>query len=183
MVRRDPVREADNGALREPKLPPPVDPSKVTDDHRVKFHVAEFVALKNEVLEDVKTANKNFQYAATLSGGVVAWLLSTEGHTGVWPLALIVASFIPFLFTLLIGIDTLSIERRFSIKGAYLKRLEEEFGYGEGLGWEKYWHEHFRDIRSGTLKLWIALLLSDLVFAGIFTIFSIVRVTSASTWD
>src|SRR5690242_187469 len=110
-------------------MPPPVDPEKISDDDRVKFHLAEFTALKAEVQEDVKTANSNFQYAATISGVIIAWLLSTEKHRAIWTSALVVAAFVPLLFTLLFGWTTLRIERRFPHKGAYLKKLEDSFGY------------------------------------------------------
>jgi hypothetical protein len=135
---------------------------------RVTFHIAEFTALKKEVLEDIKSASANFQYAATLSGGIAAWLLSFSFEKTSVPttdnIPLAGAYWLPLLFTILLFGLWVAINWRFKFKGEYLLKVENVLGFKD-LGWEKTWARR-RSMRSPVI-LWVTLIILDMLLGAL----------------
>ena len=114
------------------------DPTVIRAEQRVLFHIAEFTAIRNEMVEEFKMVPANFRYAATLSGGIAAWLLTTHplvsGQAA--NIALKSAYWLPFLLTCLLGGLTRAYHKRSEQKHTYLKRVEDALGF-PNLGSEK----------------------------------------------
>jgi hypothetical protein len=111
------------------------------EDRSFGYHQAEYVALKAEVADTLKTMSSNFQYAILASAGVFTWLVAAThdpGHVPVFPLNPEIVQYtvwLPYLlsgftFTLSMGLYTRISEIR-----QYLTRLERALGT-KGLGYE-----------------------------------------------
>jgi hypothetical protein len=109
---------------------------KLEGKDRSTFHLEEFKAIKAEIAEDLKLIATNFQFAATLSGAIAAWILA-QGNVipNQFPpkAALAAASWLPLLLSALFGFTTFAIPRRFKIKGGYIRTIEENWRF-DNLG-------------------------------------------------
>jgi hypothetical protein len=106
------------------------DPTVVGAEQHASFHIAEFTALRNEMVEEFKMVPANFRYAATLSGVIAGWLLTTHpamsGQAAI--IALKCAYWLPFLLTFLLGLLTQAYHKRTQHKQAYLRQVEDALG-------------------------------------------------------
>jgi hypothetical protein len=120
-----------------------VEPSALVPDSAAEFHRAEFVALKSEVAEHMKSAAANFQYALLASSGIFAWLVAASLGSNRLPIspdwdrhAWLLPLFVSSLFCSLSCAVLFQIGRI----AQYLRIIEDTFGARE-LGWEKFFHE------------------------------------------
>ena len=80
-----------------------------------QFHQAEFVALKSEIAELVKTTAANIQYAAVGSAGIFTWLISATVIKDEVPFFTINSSYVhlapwlPFMLTALLAAITAAL--------------------------------------------------------------------------
>lgn len=131
--------------------------------------MAEFTSLRAEVSEDLKSIAANLQYAATLSGGVTAWILSKDHMIpsgALSSIALGVLWWLPFLLSCLFGGLSLAINRRIKIHGEYLCMIETKFRF-TGLGWEQFYKERRPGVSNMYYMLWCTLIGADFVL-GLF---------------
>jgi hypothetical protein len=142
------------------------DPTVVTSEKRASFHIAEFTALRSEMVEEFKMVPANFRYAATLSGVIAAWLLSWDRNVSGYAasVALKAAYWLPLLLTCLLGGLTQAYHLRTHHKQTYLRRVEDALGFHD-LGWEKQKSKeapHFKEAAM-YLPLWVILGVADLL--------------------
>ncbi len=154
-----------------PKSQPPLAPK---DEDRVKFHMAEFSALKAEVAELVKVASSNLQYALATSGGVTAWLLSAKAPKGEEKLLFSAqlhaqmhyAFLLPLLLALAFATLAFAAYRRIGHKAEYLKLLESWLR-AAGLGWERKFEHRTRMLGWLYGATWVGLLAFDAIVASL----------------
>ena len=60
---------------------PPAQPAEAALRDPKAFHEAEFTALKSEIVELVKAAAANFQYAVLSSGAIFAWIVAARSKS------------------------------------------------------------------------------------------------------
>jgi hypothetical protein len=105
------------------------------------YHQAEFVTLKAEVADMLKTMSSNFQYAILASAGVFTWLASADHIVGHDPIVRLneelvrQAVWLPFLVSSFFFSLSMALYGRLSEMRKYLTRLEQALG-AKGLGWE-----------------------------------------------
>jgi hypothetical protein len=105
------------------------------------YHQAEFVVLKTEVADTLKTMSSNFQYAILASAGVFTWFASADHITGHEPLFRLnydlvqYAVWLPYLVSVFFFTLSMGLYTRLSEIRQYLGRLERALGT-EGLGYE-----------------------------------------------
>jgi hypothetical protein len=135
----------------------------------VTFHQAEFTALKSEIAELVKAAASNFQYAILASGGMFAWLLTSDLKTLAQRDAargelMSTAVFLPYGVSALFGALSLAGFVRIGEMATYLRALEKKLACSP-FGWETYFSEH--KIMMGAVFSfgWVLLLGGDLYLA------------------
>ena len=99
------------------------------------FHLAEYSALRQELVAHQVRQNNAILFSLTSNAAVIAWLTSGIAKD-IGPLVQL-GSWIPFLITI-IGITFyLHSSRDIGRIARYCKTLEEKFG-SQGLGWETY---------------------------------------------
>ena len=121
---------------------------------QIAFHQAEFVALKAEIAELVKSNAANFQYAVIASAGVFAWIAGAERITDHKPLFELQPGVLHYVFWLPVtiatffGLMSIGIASRIRQMGSYLEKLEEQLGENKvgnnvSLGWESFFQKRF----------------------------------------
>jgi hypothetical protein len=134
------------------------------------FHQAEFVALKSEIADLVKTTAANFQYAAVGSAGMFTGLISTGIKKDEFPFITINSSYahfalwLPFILTALFAAITGALYIRISEIWRYLCILEKALG-SSPLGWEKRFGKHAATLAPIYGIAWAVLLLGDFFLA------------------
>jgi hypothetical protein len=140
---------------------PDTNPSlKVTDEDRVKFHMAEFQAAKSEISELLRQTSTTLTFAISMTGGITAWLVAHDMP----PVTLNWARWVPLGITVLMGLLALSYLIRTLDKGDYLRKLERRLA-AQGLGWERETRRRPWVIVATHLILWGALNLLALTVA------------------
>jgi hypothetical protein len=111
------------------------------DDRSFGYHQAEFVALKAEVADTLKTMSSNFQYAVLASAGVFTWLATAShdpSHQPILPLdpkVVQYAFWLPYLVSVFSFTLSMGLYARISEIRQYLRRLERTLGT-KSLGYE-----------------------------------------------
>jgi len=140
------------------------------DNEKAKFHVAEFVGLRKEILEHVKAAGSNFRTAIIANGGVIAWL-ATEGHKAGSEMGTVLrlAWILPFAISCLFGLLSCAAILRIGEIAAYLTRLEKQLAWVE-FGWQHRFMSRKRKFNPMDFSYvygagWILLILGDIAIA------------------
>lgn len=141
---------------------PPKDLSTAQGD----FHKAEFVALKAEVAEYLKSSAANFQTAVVASGGIFTWLVTASHAHGATPVIPVDECYLKFGFLLPLAFASLlfwlslAAYVRIHEIGRYLRCIEDTIGH-KSLGWEKHFLK--RPAMFGPLffTAWLILLAGD----------------------
>lgn len=131
-----------------------------------EFHQAEFVSLKAEIAELLKSVASNFQYAALGSAGVITWVVTPTSVSKLDKSALVVGLWIPFSLTCFLLSLSVAQYIRISEIGAYLWRLEGAFSSSE-LGWEEFFSKRERSVGWSYGIGWTILLIVDAVIGCI----------------
>jgi hypothetical protein len=136
----------------------------------IEFHQAEFVSLRSEIAELVKTAAANFQYAVVGSAGVFAWMATADrikDHTpifGFGPALTHYGVWLPFILSSLFCSLSFALLIRINETARYLRRVEDAIG-SEKLGWEKEFAGHPGTLGWIYLYGWLFLLSGNLLLA------------------
>ena len=105
---------------------------QISNEDRIRYHMAEFTALKSEIAELIKQTYAYLTYAVGISGAIFSWLLTrSDEETNMWWMV-----FLPWLITFFYSQMAIASRRRINLKGGYLKLLEGRFS-APGLGWER----------------------------------------------
>jgi hypothetical protein len=137
-------------------------------DGEIEFHRAEFVALRSEVAELVKSNAANFQYALLASGGIFAWIAAASLPAPRFPIRESLVSY-AWLMPLFISslFCSLSCATLFQIRriARYLRIIEDTLGAARPLGWEKHIEDRARTFMLIYIYGWVALLVGDFAVA------------------
>ena len=105
-------------------------------DHTEDFHIEEYRALRNEMLQLLKELNDSFRFYLTGISAIIAWLLtSPPPHPqDVW--LRIISAWIPLVLVAIMSVSTARTTATVRNLGNYLGRLENRFGEPD-FGWQK----------------------------------------------
>jgi hypothetical protein len=107
-----------------------------------QFHIAEYTALRAELLSNVKSSYDAVTYVSIANSAIFSWLAKAITSNANYALC-VVAAWFPLLLTL--GGWALFLNRNAAIArlSAYF-RLVEDVMSSDGLGWERYAPTHKR---------------------------------------
>lgn len=98
-----------------------------------EFLLAEYSALRDEVLDALKQVPANERWAVVVSGAFWAWFASDPQHfTFALPIA-----WLPTVLAILFCLRWRALEAKFDTFNSYLRKVEKSFDLGE-LGWEQF---------------------------------------------
>ena len=126
------------------------------------FHIEEYRAITQEILEDIQETRKLEIYALIGLAAVCSWI-STQPR--VHP----VLGYFPVLIPILAGMRCWTLYLRIRTSSGYLKRIEKVFAtrFPDLPGWEHYWCTHPNHVLSHTIAFWVAMIAASVAFSYI----------------
>jgi hypothetical protein len=130
-----------------------------------EFLLAEYQALRDEIITLIKEMRLLARYSVIASGGLWAWLL-TNGTAKPYYHML---AYLPALITLVLSIYGPVTASQINMAGRYIARIEKLFNLPEGMGWEtqRGIARKYRFTRFLEVLFWLTLLAAN-VFAAVF---------------
>lgn len=105
-------------------------------DHAEDFHIEEYRALRNEMLQLFKELNDSFRFYLTGISAIIAWLLTLPEPVPGDMWLRIASSWIPLVLVVIHWVSTSRQAATIRNLGNYLARLEDRFGDPD-LGWQR----------------------------------------------
>jgi hypothetical protein len=101
-----------------------------------QFHIAEYTALRAELLSHVKSSYDAVTYVSIANAAIFSWLISAISANRNYALCVVVA-WLPFLLTLVGWALFLTRNAAIARLAAYFKLMEKVLSI-DGLGWERF---------------------------------------------
>lgn len=133
------------------------------DSNSSQYLIAEYSALREEILDLCKQIPANEKWAIVVSGVFWAWFATNQqqmnelGWLVIW---------IPLVLNIVLLLRAIALNSKFKIYNEYIKKVEHRFHLHRELGWENHVENvRWRLFDYYTWAIWMMLIVGNLLLA------------------